>query len=197
MEVCDVLHQPIRLNGIRTATNANTIWFADRAEWFMPKDIEVRSGQSGFGSLKPEVSQSFRLLGQSFDLGLLSQVRLLQKNRLQPDENAAFYGLIAASTRTPVPANVPTSSIVDCLQRPAELAGQPVQGEARVVRVTRVTIEEETTQQLSGTDHYYELNVLCNIGNRSIKLVANKGNDPLVFEGEFPTTIVSPTVQVS
>ena len=71
----------------------------------------------------------------------------------------------------------------------------------RISRITRVPIDNKTSQQLSGSTFYYEMDGFIRIeGKRIVIPPANSGNnseasggrtEDLVYENEFPMTVVA------
>ncbi len=183
------IFQPANIKAlVLTSSGDTTIGFTDRVEWVFPSSLK----QDVFAALQPPVSTTLGAIASNgWDLSRLDEVRNSQKKPLGPDEAEAFFRFINATAD--LPKSEPNSSItvVDCLRDPEKNFASEVEANIQSVKITRIKLNRLIDQVALGSDQYFEINALADIGNQSIRLVAKPGDDPLIFTGEFPVTLVS------
>jgi hypothetical protein len=64
-----------------------------------------------------------------------------------------------------------------------------ITGKARVVRATKIPVEKVQAQSWLGSDHYYELDCMADIGNVTLEMPTE--NEPIIYNGEYPITILT------
>jgi hypothetical protein len=70
-------------------------------------------------------------------------------------------------------------------------SGYRVKGVAEVRRIQRVDVRNPEEQQWLGADHYYQLDGFADIGNSRITIRYDESVEPIIFEKEFPVTLVA------
>jgi len=135
-----------------------------------------------------------------FDVSLFDGVRARDRQSLRLEDSAAFYPLLRiaasldeASSKAIEPRRLPPA---DLLQRSADLVGHYVQMDLQTVRLTRITVTEDVTKEQLGSDHYWQIDALGDLGNVVIRIESkeqtnsdsNKDNGA-IFENRYPVSI--------
>ncbi len=182
--------QPIGLHGlnwINPAAGSQGIWFVDRPEWIVPSSWT----QAELSQMTPAIDRDLMPLAKAqLDLGSLDIPKSIQKSRILPNEKTSLFGLMAACSRESIDNSITPATIIDCLQQPEQKTARTVAGQSVTVRITRIPVETSSSQELLGSNCYYEINTLSDIGKQAIRLVSKGNDEPIVFEGRFPTTIL-------
>ena len=145
-----------------------------------------------------DVPADWALLGSlGFDVALLEEVRKRDRQELRVADSPAFYPLlrIAASlgdspSATGV-ASLPSAAglpAADLLKQSIDLIGRRVKLELQTVRVTRIAITEDVTRKRLGSDHYWQIDALGDLGNVVIRIESKEG-DGAVFENRYPVSV--------
>ncbi len=142
------------------------------------------------------VSTDWAMLGErGFDVALLEGVRSRDRQPLKPEDSTAFYSLlnVAASIGsvdgqrntiiepTPAPA-------AELLKSSAALVGRYVRIDVQTIRLTRIAVNEPTTQEQLGSDLYWQLDAIGDLGNVAIRIESNDHEDAL-FENRYPVSV--------
>lgn len=130
-------------------------------------------------------------------------------------ESQAFYEMLRASTRSlESDENVTPSdvlSVMDSIQRAekrkalrsskkdeavpsnalAASAGYFIDGVVQIRRVQRIEVRDPKEQDWLGSDHYFQLDGFADIGRSRITVRYDDIAEPLIFEKEFPVTLVA------
>jgi hypothetical protein len=147
------------------------------------------------------------LLQRGWNLDWIDSMEGLQGKSMTARESQAFYSLLRCSqppldTR-PFKAEE-VLSIMQTIQRAESRknkrdtpqsdtasSGYRVKGVAEVRRVQRVDVSNADEQAWLGADHYYQLDGFADIGNTRITIRFEEMDEPIVFEKEFPVTLVA------
>lgn len=210
------LLQPFLADGLLLSdeTGSPLLMWSKSPQWIAPADLPVESTPS-LNSLRPEIaSPHWFLMQKQWDLSWIDTIQKMQAEPIQPlspVEHEPLFTLIRLAKQNPY-TDAPTSSsrsttlsisgILDKL-RPANKSKTPsekaleskqrsalerVSMEARIVRVTMVPIKEPDQMEMLGADHYYQLDVMADVGNRSYEIKTE--TDPIVYHKEYPVTCV-------
>lgn len=134
------------------------------------------------------------LARQGFDVSLLEAIRGRSGKPLLADDQVAFYELLRAADRigresVPAPPRVDAGKL---LREASETIGRRIQLPCQSIRITRVGIENAGLRERLGSDHYWQIDALGDLGNLSIRIESGaQGAEPVVFENRFPVSIVS------
>lgn len=158
------------------------------------------------------------LLKRGWNLDWIDTIEGLQGKPMTARESQAFYSMLRCSKQpfhigqlagleTPKgkeTENNQTLTVMQSIQRaetrkskrdapPQDVAssGYRVKGIAEVRRVQRVDVRNPEEQQWLGADHYYQLDGFADIGNSRITIRYDDSVEPIVFEKEFPVTLVA------
>jgi hypothetical protein len=154
--------------------------------------------------LQPELSDVERyLLERGWDLSQKDLIQQLQSpaQPLSRQEEQGLFSLlrIAKDDRTTLGkkssfAPTPIVQIVkSSLSASAKSKQRPsllwTECEARVVRVTRITIDSPAQLRVLGQDHYYQLDCFADIGNVTFEIPTE--TESITYAGEYPITCVA------
>lgn len=152
------------------------------------------------------------LLQRGWNLDWIDAIEGLQGKSMTSRESQAFYSLLRCSQPPletgPLDAEPPDAdqvlNIMQSIQRAESRkskrespqsdtasAGYRVKGIAEVRRVQRVDVRNADEQAWLGSDHYYQLDGFADIGNTRITIRFEQMDEPIVFEKEFPVTLVA------
>ena len=212
----DELVQPCSINGLLLSdeTGAPLMMWASHPQWVVPADLP-QEGIPAFSSLVPTVTPAhWFLMQKQWDLSWIDTIQNMQTEPVKPlsqAEHEPFFKLIRLAQRHPYAGaqvdelKSDTQSITDILEklRPATKSKEPkgksdtfqqrsalerVSMEGRIVRVTIVPVQEPEQAKLLGADHYYQLDVMADVGNRSYEIKTEK--NPILYHKEYPVTCV-------
>ncbi len=160
---------------------------------------------------KPPISKPLVFLfDRNWDLAWLDQVRELQSDPIRPlssKEIEPFYRLMVIAKESPLDVASPMDavakqpSIVNVLdsltksRKSIKPAMERVAMNMRIVRVSRVSVDDPAMAAILGSDRYYQLDTMADIGNREYEDIGDKGDDkvkePVVYHKEYPVTCVA------
>lgn len=181
------------------------IGVANSVQWTLRAVADIQQ-------MQPEISNDWqRLATLGSDLTWIDLARSRQKLDLAVADRNSFYQLLKIASKFDDNEGPQSADAVAWtrIQGPELLAtreqdkwiGRAVAVKGRISRITRVPIENKTSQQLSGSTFYYEMDGFIRIeGKRIVIPPANSGNnseasggrtEDLVYENEFPMTVVA------
>jgi hypothetical protein len=153
-------------------------------------DLSLATKLIQWTPFKPK-SPGIGLLGE-LDVDIASVERLGSRNRqpLQSDDGDPFYAMLSAAPRA-VSAATPPANFAPArlLQEPLEQIGNWLRFQAETVRITRVIVTDPERQQQLGSDAYFQIDSMSDLGNVVVKLERPVG-EPVVFENRFPVSLV-------
>ncbi|MBM3963751.1 MAG: hypothetical protein FJ308_01605 [Planctomycetes bacterium] len=103
-----------------------------------------------------------------------------------PSEQLAMMPLIRRAEGTKKRRGVPTEAL--------HSVGLRTQATVQVRRVQRIEVDDPRWQPILGSTHYFQIDGLADIGRNKIEINYGEGNEPVVFQREFPITLVAATV---
>ena len=200
------IRQPCRLRGVSLkGSDTNFVW-ARNIEWrkSVVDDADVAQLSAG---LIPQLSSPERfLLNHGSDLGWRDLIHEMQTEPIKPlsqREYEPFFALLRLANEAPyVSDNIATETknqprkITDLLESlrqtkkgAANSALERVSMNMRVVRISSIRVVDPVQVSLLGTNRYYQLDVMADVGDRSYEIKTDK--DPVVYYKEYPVTCVS------
>ncbi|XZE43341.1 hypothetical protein SH467x_002899 [Pirellulaceae bacterium SH467] len=63
---------------------------------------------------------------------------------------------------------------------------QPVRSSGRIVRISKIELEDASQRELLGRDHYYQLDCMVDIGNTTFEIPTDR--EPILYRHEYPAT---------
>jgi hypothetical protein len=200
------IRQPCSLSGVSLkGSETNFVW-ARSIEWRkgVIEDADVAQDNEGF---KPQLSSAERfLLDHGWDLGWSDLIREMETEPIKPlsqREHEPFFALLRLANETPYlsdkiateNANKPRmiTDLLESLRQKKRGASKPaterVSMNMRVVRISSIQVVDPVQVTLLGTNRYYQLDAMAEIGDRSYEIKTDK--DPVVYSKEYPVTCVS------
>lgn len=151
------------------------------------------------------------LLEHSWDLSWIDLLESLHGQPMTSRESAAFYAMLAASSHSatqPLPtqpkSNTPPLSMMTAIQRSEaskrkkgavpdseRCVGYRVNSSVTVRRVQRIEVTDPKLIAWLGSNAYFQIDGLADIGRNRIEIKYGPDTEPVVFQSEFPVTLVS------
>ena len=202
------LQQPCVVNGVlSTQSDGSRLAWSRTIQWKRTDASKVIDASL----LRPELSESaVFLMDHGWDLAWRDQVGELQKDSIKPlsaKEIEPFYRLMQIAKRAPFIASKSVAesettdrSIVKLLDaltlknKKVKPVVERVSMNMRIVRVSSVRVEDPAQAAMLGSDRYYQLDGMADIGNRAYEDLGDKssaGNKvPILHHKEYPVTCV-------
>lgn len=200
------IRQPCQVDVLRLV-GGNSYGWTRAIQWKKASGLATDESQEW----KPPISKPLAFLfDRNWDLAWLDQVRELQSDTIRPlssKEIEPFYRLMRIAKESPLDVASPINataqqpSIVNVLdsltksRKSAKPAMERVAMNMRIVRVSRVSVDDPAMAAILGSDRYYQLDTMADIGNREYEDVGDKGDDkakePVVYHKEYPVTCVA------
>ena len=137
------------------------------------------------------------LRNRGVDISLLSNLGSRNRRPLLADDGDAFYSMMAAAsdigqdrTDSPIPDEI---APVTLLQGSSELTGQWLRMNLETVLITRISVTEPQRQAELGSDHYYQIDAVGDLGNVVVHIERPADDDgpPASFNNRYPVSIVT------
>ena len=192
------IRQPCAMSMIMLSADSKAqLGWARSIRWRVDDGIHALTSLERF----PPLSESRTyLLEQGWDLSWIDLVRELQTEpikTLSSRELKPYFALMKLAKQAPLVASDSQSMgrplgelLVPLSDRAkAKPTVERVQMKMRVVRVTRVKVVDGREAKLLGSDHYYQMDTMADIGNRTFEIKTD--GDPIVYNREYPVTCVA------
>jgi hypothetical protein len=198
--------QPCILSGVSLqGSDMNFVW-ARTMEWRrnVVDDANVTQRNQG---LIPQLSSPERfLLNHGWDLGWRDLIHEMQTEPIKPlsqREYEPFFALLRLANEAPyISDNIATETknqprkitdLLESLRQTKKGASNPVLERVsmnmRVVRISSIRVVDPVQVSLLGTNRYYQLDVMADVGDRSYEIKTDK--NPVIYHKEYPVTCVS------
>lgn len=191
------IRQPCTIDGLRLTRSDDTeLAWTRSPKWVMTEELSSVDS-SAFEPKIPERLQY--LMEKGWDLAWMDRIHELQKDPikpLSPKEMEPFFALMQLSQNSPLIQKSGTEkSVTDLIEafrqktsrnRPAM---ERVVMNMRIVRVSRVQVDDPAQVATLGSNHYYQLDAMADIGNRTYEIKGEK--EPIVYHNEYPVTCVT------
>ena len=179
---------------------------ASRVAWQSHRSTTGSSTAQQASGLQPELSAGWTaLLRSHWDLAFCDAVELLQGQSLTSKDTRPFYTLLAASNE---PQSQETQaraySVMEWIRRTESMkstkslvreqqrsVGERIDARVQIRRIQRVDVRNAQSQAWLGSNHYYQLDGLADIGPSRIEVKYGKDYEPIAYEREFPITLVA------
>ena len=138
----------------------------------------------------------WQLLRQSgVDISLLPELGARNRRPLMSEDSDAFYSMLAAAARLQDDVEKPSPATilpVTLLKGSSELAGQWIRMNLETVQVTRIAITDLKRQAELGSDHYFQIDAVGDLGNVVVRIERADGDDgpPATFNNRYPVSLV-------
>jgi hypothetical protein len=138
-------------------------------------------------------------------LAFCDAIELLQGQSLTSKDTRPFYTLLAASNE---PQSQETQaraySVMEWIRRTESMkstkslvreqqrsVAERIDARVQIRRIQRVDVRNAQSQAWLGSNHYYQLDGLADIGPSRIEVKYGKDYEPIAYEREFPITLVA------
>lgn len=200
------IRQPCSLRGVRfKGSDTNFVW-ARTLEW-RKSVIDDADGSQADEGLIPQLSSPERfLLNHGWDLGWRDLIHEMETEPIKPlsqREYEPFFALLRLANEAPyISDNIATETknqprkitdFLESLRQTKKGASRPalerMSMNMRVVRISSIRVVDPVQVSLLGTNRYYQLDVMADVGDRSYEIKTDK--NPVVYYKEYPVTCVS------
>ena len=179
---------------------------ASRVAWQSHRSTTGPSTAQQASGLQPELSAGWSaLLRSHWDLAFCDAIELLQGQSLTSKDTRPFYTLLAASNE---PQSQETQaraySVMEWIRRTESMkstkslvreqqrsVAERIDARVQIRRIQRVDVRNAQSQAWLGSNHYYQLDGLADIGPSRIEVKYGKDYEPIAYEREFPITLVA------
>jgi hypothetical protein len=179
---------------------------ASRVAWQSHRSTTGPSTAQEASGLQPELSAGWSaLLRSHWDLAFCDAIELLQGQSLTSKDTRPFYTLLAASNE---PQSQETQaraySVMEWIRRTESMkstkslvreqqrsVAERIDARVQIRRIQRVDVRNAQSQAWLGSNHYYQLDGLADIGPSRIEVKYGKDYEPIAYEREFPITLVA------
>ena len=181
--------------------------------------IESPSGSSGRVFAASRVSwfpqsppgDGWKLLSQGgVDVSQLADLTARSRLPLSARDGDVFYGMLAAAREIGTQQDTPQPQTVTAIMllggtRQASAGGDPqptpaavrggdwIEMQLQTVQVTRVAVTEPMRRQQLGSDHYFQIDAVGDLGNVDVQIERPEGEEgpPARFENRYPVSLVT------
>lgn len=173
--------QLVRFTAVEVGEGASRRLFADRFRWYPVTGEKVPAGWA-------------MLAAAGVDIHALSEVASRNRQPLRPEDQEAFYGMLAAAAeidedRRPA-ARPDRVDALEMLRNPTDAVGRWIRFDATMARISRVVVTSPEARQMLGRDSYWQVDAFASLGDTRVELEASRETgEPLVFENRFPVTV--------
>lgn len=196
------LRQPCVVDVLKlTQSDGSIVAWARSTRW---KLLDTATALETSGYL-PSLSGPLRfLLAHGWDLAWVDVIREMESEQIRPlssRELEPYYRLMQLANQTPYELKEPNNVQLEKSITVPELietfrqkkkgdmpAMERVAMNLRIVRVSRIQVEVPKEAAMLGSGHYYQLDAMADIGNRTYEIKGE--NDPIVYHKEYPVTCV-------
>ncbi len=131
------------------------------------------------------------------DVSLLADVGSRNRRPLLAEDGDTFYTMLAAADVIGDRSDAPVPSAVEpitLLQAPQSQSGQWLRMDLETIQVTRIAVPEPHRQAQLGSDHYYQIDAVGDLGNVVVRIERTDGDDggpPATFANRYPVSVVT------
>ena len=179
---------------------------ASRVAWQSHRSTTGSSTALQASGLQPELSPGWTaLLRSHWDLAFCDAIELLQGQSLTSKDTRPFYTLLAASNEAQSQETQARAySVMEWIRRTESMkstkslvreqqrsVAERIDARVQIRRIQRVDVRNAQSQAWLGSNHYFQLDGLADIGPSRIEVKYGKDYEPIAYEREFPITLVA------
>lgn len=179
---------------------------ASRVAWQSHRSATGQSTDQLAIGLQPKLSPGWTaLLRSHWDLASCDAIELLHGQSLTSKDTRPFYTLLAASDETQSQETEARAySVMEWIRRTESMkstkslvleqhrsVAERIDARVQIRRIQRVDVRNAQSQAWLGSNHYYQLDGLADIGPSRIEVKYGKDYEPIAYEREFPITLVA------
>jgi len=154
-----------------------------------PSWISLKDAPESFLQARPALPQHLQELAEvEWDLYWLELLRDQNEKSLSASERAPFLKLLQVASQGKLPSYSEPKTPLEVMRRAQELMGCNVDWQVRLVSGSRV---ETGPWEGGASQAYYQFDGFVKIPGQKVEYIPAAGKDRLVFDGEFPVTVVS------
>ena len=156
------------------------------------KTKAIASGKVGWFANRPMSSGEELLQSQDFNLSLLAGLANRNRLPLTSSDGDAFYTMLATAHRIAASEHLPTASTanpVTFLRDGKKSIAQWVRMEVEGVQITKIAVSSPKRQAQLGSDHYYQIDAIGDLGEVVVKIESEDSQDPVEFKTRYPVSI--------
>ena len=141
-------------------------------------------------------STGWQLLSEAgMDVSLIADVASRSRRPLLAEDGDAFYSMLAAAATVANRDHLPAATLGDpvrLLSNPEKLGGQWLRMNLETVQVTRIAVTEPDRQTQLGSDHYFQIDAMADLGNVVVKIEPTVGDvgPTASFQHRYPVSVV-------
>ena len=157
------------------------VFATDRAAWY-PTQPQPELGIT---------EDLVRLASLGMDVGLIDDVKKLNRQWLGSRDRECFYQMIAAANSAD-PAQLRNAAtakfdIAPLLTEPQQQHGRLIRFTGNARRITRIAVNDPDIRQRFGIDHYYEIGMFVPLGDQPVRIgKGTREDEGVVFTERFP-----------
>lgn len=186
--------QPCEISGAWFTPNSNgdpaarPVMLAHAVDWINAEQVNLEKTEPKLTSWQQS------LLKMGWNLRWNDSLKELHNKPLSQSDTQAYYRLLGLAYRSQqskmfgLTDGIP---ILDVIKFPNNHNMDRTSMQAKIVRVTKVNVDDPEQSRLLGSGSYYQMDAFADIGQTSIQMRNSSGGDPVVFDREFPVTLVS------
>ncbi len=181
------LKQPVVANGLVLDASGDlpTLLMVAELEWAWPNNLPEDQFQ-------PQLPKQWSRLGnQGWNLSQLDSIATLQTKSLAATEANAFYSLLDLTPKLHSLGESAYVPVIETLRNPNDLALRDTKTTVNIIRISRVSIENQDESQWKQGDAYYQIDGMASLGKERIQISGAPGTPKIEFEGEYPVTLVT------
>ncbi len=141
-----------------------------------------------------ELSPGEHLLeANQFDLSLLPGLADRNRLTLLAEDGDAFYSMLSSAKAISLQDELPlaaTVNPVELLRDGDKMIGEWFQIELEGVQVTKIAVTSKERQEQLGSNHYFQIDAIGDLGGVVIKIEMGDQRDPATFKTRYPVSIV-------
>ena len=179
---------------------------ASRVAWQSHQSATGQGTDQLATGLQPKLSAGWTaLLRSHWDLASCDAIELLHGQSLTSKDTRPFYTLLAASNETQSQETEDRAySVMEWIRRTESMkstkslvreqqrsVAERIDARVQIRRIQRVDVRNAQSQAWLGSNHYYQLDGLADIGPSRIEVKYGKDYEPIAYEREFPITLVA------
>lgn len=219
-QVGQPIHQPVVIQGLgllpksdaglsatKTGPKSPRLILASHVAWQTHRS--TTAPQTPIDGLSPELSVGYqRLLERGWDLSQSDALERMHGQSIGGKEARPFYSMLALSSSSQSSESIPSApkglSVMEWIRRTEAMklaksdngtlkrsVGEWIDARVQIRRIQRVDVRNPQHQTWLGTNHYYQLDGLADIGPSRIEVKYGKDFEPIAYERDFPITLVA------
>ncbi|WP_068261276.1 hypothetical protein [Rubripirellula obstinata] len=133
------------------------------------------------------------LADHGVDIAELPGLKTRDRRPLSSADTDLFYSIMSAAAKSPPWPEPAAANPIDLLSDPNSLVAKFVTLPVETVQITRVSVTDVNRQRQLGSDHYFQIDTIGDLGNVVVKIESadeDAGGEPAVFENRYPVSIV-------